>query len=248
MTVHKFDPPLQSATLIKRYKRFLADIRHPNGDIETIHCANTGAMTGCANEGDTVWYNRHDNPKRKYPCSWQLSQTKAGHFICVNTVQANTLTEIALKSDVISALTGYQNLAREVKYGGENSKIDFLLSQHKDQSVADAYVEVKSATLLAQTDRDAIARGCGYFPDAVTSRGQKHLRELMAMKSAGYRAVLIFAVLHTGIKQVSPASHVDLKYSELLKQAIAHGVEVLVYGATIDQHQMALTDSLPLIV
>lgn len=225
---------LKKATLIKRYKRFLADIVLEDGNETTLHVANTGAMTGCAEPDDTVWYSTSDNPKRKYPFSWELTETKqGGHFICVNTAQANNLVEQAILDGTITELQGYQTLKREVKYGEENSKIDIFLA---DGEKPDAYVEVKSVTLLQN--------GNGYFPDAVTTRGQKHLRELMAMAESGKRAVLIFAVLHTGINNFAAAAHIDAKYATLLAQAKENGVEILVYKASISPTQLTLTEQL----
>ena len=217
---------LKPATLIKRYKRFLADVILENGSEVTIHVANTGAMTGCAEPGDTIWYSTSDNPKRKYPYSWEITQTKQDHLICVNTMRANQLVEEALGQSTIAELQGYQCIQREVKYGNENSKVDFFLSQGKQ---SDAFVEVKSVTLLKEKQ--------GYFPDAVTTRGQKHLRELSALRNEGTRTVLLFAVLHSGITSVSGAQHIDEKYCQLLAQAKQDGVEILAYKA-----EFTLTD------
>ncbi|KJG16749.1 DNA/RNA nuclease SfsA [Photobacterium angustum] len=228
----KFTQPLQAAKLIKRYKRFLADIELDNSDVRTIHCANTGAMTGCAETGSTVWYSTSDNPKRKYPNSWELTQTLSNDWICVNTAQANRLVEEAIKNDVIDELTGYTSLRTEVKYGTENSRIDLLL---ESESRPPCYIEVKSVTLLGK-DRQ------GYFPDAVTTRGQKHLRELMEMVDQGNRAVLLFAVLHSGIDNVSVADHIDPIYAQLLTQAVKAGVEVLCYKAELNKEQIKLTN------
>jgi len=229
----KFNPPLNKAILIKRYKRFLADLTLPDNSVHTAHCANTGAMKGCAEPDDSVWYSTSDNPKRKYPFSWELTQTKQGDFICVNTQRANQLAEEALNNDIIKELSGFSSLQREVKYGLENSRIDILLT-YKDKP--DTYIEVKSVTLLEE--------GKGYFPDAVTTRGQKHLRELMDMASQGYRAVLLFTILHTGIDNVQPAAHIDKKYAQLLAEAVANGVEVLAYKANIDSVSMSLSSAI----
>jgi len=225
----KFNPPLKKATLIKRYKRFLADVTLEDGTDTTIHVSNTGAMSGCAEPGDTVWYSTSSNPKRKYPFSWELTQTKAGHFICVNTIRANALAEEAINAGIISELTGYDTLAREVKYGNENSRIDIMLS---DGDNPDAFVEVKSATLLQD--------GQGYFPDAVTVRGQKHLRELISVVESGHRAILLFAVLHTGIKSVQAAEHIDPKYAAMLTEAKDAGVEIISYLAEISSDAITL--------
>lgn len=239
---------LKKATLIKRYKRFLADIILEDGTETTLHVANTGAMTGCAEPGDTIWYSTSTNPKRKYPFSWELTQTKDNHFICVNTMRANQLVEEAIKAELISELVGYKNIKREVKYGNENSKVDIFLSQATSNSIEkDAYVEVKSVTLLGQTTKQH-ADGQGFFPDAVTIRGQKHLRELTTLRQQGSRTVLFFAILHSGINQVSAAKHIDEKYSELLKAAQTANVEVIAYKANFqlisNQLEIQLTKSI----
>lgn len=189
----EFSPPLQSARLIARYKRFLADVVTPQGDTLTLHCANTGAMTGCATPGDTVWYSTSASTTRKYPHSWEMTETKQGHFICVNTLRANQLVREALLAQCLPELRGYSGLRSEVKYGDERSRIDFLLQA---EARPECYIEVKSVTLLQE--------GRGWFPDAVTERGQKHLRELSKIAEGGNRAVLLFAVLHSGIEDVSP--------------------------------------------
>lgn len=160
-----FTPPLRSAVLIKRYKRFLADVVTPDGRELTLHCPNTGAMTGCATPGDTVWYSTSDNLKRKYAHTWELTETQQGATICVNTLRANTLAKEAILAGNISELSGYNTLKSEVKYGEENSRIDIMLQAEERQN---CYIEVKSVTLAEQES--------GYFPDAVTERGQKHLR------------------------------------------------------------------------
>jgi sugar fermentation stimulation protein A len=222
---------LHSAMLIKRYKRFLADVILSDKSITTMHVANTGAMTGCAKPEDIVWYSTSNNPKRKYPFSWELTQTKKNHFICVNTLRANQLTEEAILNGTISELQGFKKLQREVKYGEENSRIDILLS-YSDK--AKTYIEVKSVTLLDDNQ--------GYFPDAVTTRGQKHLRELMNIVKNGDRAVLLFTVLHTGINSVKVAKHIDSKYADLLQEAIDSGVEILIYKADISPEHISLTE------
>jgi sugar fermentation stimulation protein A len=210
----------------------LADITLADGSDCTIHVANTGAMSGCAVPNDTVWFSTSDNAKRKYPFSWELTQTQENHFICVNTLRANQLAEQAILNGTISELQGFKTLKREVKYGDENSKIDFHLT---DESGQETFIEVKSVTLLAEDQ--------GYFPDAVTLRGQKHLRELMAMAENGHRAVLLFAVLHSGIKDVKPAAHIDAKYAELLLEASQRGVEIVAYKATFqkENHNFTIT-------
>ncbi|ENL1642218.1 DNA/RNA nuclease SfsA [Raoultella ornithinolytica] len=225
----QFNPPLQSAILIKRYKRFLADVVTPDGRELTLHCPNTGAMTGCATPGDTVWYSTSDNPKRKYAHTWELTQTQRGAIICVNTLRANILAKEAILAGNIVELSGYNTLKSEVKYGEEKSRIDIMLQAEERQN---CYIEVKSVT-LAENDS-------GYFPDAVTERGQKHLRELMSVAAVGDRAVILFAVLHSAIDRFSPAHHIDARYAQLLIEAQTKGVEILVYKAELSTEMMTL--------
>jgi len=226
-----YTPSLQPATLIQRYKRFLADVALPDGSITTIHCANTGAMTGCAEPGATIWYSTSDNPKRKYAHSWELTQTQDGHWICINTARANQIVVEALKNNHIPELSGYASLRTEVKYGTENSRVDIVLD---DPFLPSCFIEVKSVTLLEEN-------GHGYFPDTVTTRGQKHLRELAEVAATGQRAVLFFAVLHSGIENVAAAHHIDPVYDELLEQAEKAGVEVLCYRADISPTALTLS-------
>ncbi|VYU25954.1 DNA/RNA nuclease SfsA [Metakosakonia massiliensis] len=230
----EFSPPLQPATLIQRYKRFLADVVTPAGETLTIHCPNTGAMTGCATPGDTVWYSTSENSKRKYPHTWELSQTQQGAFICVNTLRANTLTREAIAQNLLPELTGYNSLKSEVKYGAERSRIDFLLQADDRRN---CYIEVKSVTLAEKAN--------GFFPDAVTLRGQKHLRELMSVAANGDRAVILFAVLHSAVEHFSPARHIDEKYARLLNEAHHQGVEVLAYKAELSTRGLTLRLPLP---
>lgn len=231
----EFIPPLQSATLIKRYKRFLADVITPQGEMLTLHCANTGAMTGCATPGDTVWYSTSDNLKRKYPNSWELTQTQHHEMICVNTLRANQLVKERLLASPPPSLAGYSECRSEVKYGSEGSRIDFMLSA---EDRVNCYIEVKSVTLSEQ--------GKGFFPDAVSLRGQKHLRELINVVKQGERAVLLFAVLHSAITRVSPASHIDAMYGQLLNEAQRCGVEIIALKAELSASHMTLTSPLPI--
>lgn len=226
----EFLPPLKPATLIKRYKRFLADVVTPDGEVMTIHCANTGAMTGCATPGDTVWYSTSDNVKRKYPHSWELSQTAENHLICINTLRANQLVAEALANKCIPELSEYNTIRPEIKYGSENSRIDFFLTK---EGLSDCFIEVKSVTLLEDNQ--------GFFPDTVTLRGQKHLRELTLIAKEGKRAILMFVALHSGIHVASAAAHIDSKYAYLLEDAIKNGVEVLCYQVDINTRQMVLS-------
>lgn len=226
--------------LIRRYKRFLADVTLANGDVVTAHCPNTGSMKNCVEEGAEVWLSVSDNPKRKYQFTWEYIVTSRGHWICVNTGKANSLVEEAVNHGVIEELEGYPELRREVRYGEENSRIDLMLSGEH----VDCYVEVKSVTLLEAP----VSRGEGFFPDAVSDRGAKHLRELMGVVDRGDRAVLFFCVQHTGIRCVMPADHIDATYGDLLRQASGRGVEILAYKVRRRQDGFHLWRSIPVVL
>ncbi|WP_213880663.1 DNA/RNA nuclease SfsA [Pseudomonas sp. dw_358] len=223
-----FMPPLEEARLIKRYKRFLADIELPSGEQLTIHCPNTGSMFNCMSEGGRVWFSRSNDPKRKLPGTWEISETPQGRLACVNTGRANALVEEALRAGRIEALSGFHALKREVPYGEENSRIDFRL----DYAEGPAYVEVKSVTL--GFDGSPVAA----FPDAVTQRGAKHLRELAKLARHGIRAVQLYCVNLSGIEAVRPAEEIDSAYSQALRSAIEEGVEVLACGVYLDAQQV----------
>lgn len=229
-------PQLVKGTLLKRYKRFLADVELASGEVVTAHCPNTGAMTGCAEPGWQVWLSQSTNPKRKLAYTWELVKTNQDNFIGVNTHRANALVKEALAEAIIDPLAGYQLIKSEVRFGQENSRIDFLLS---DQNRSDCYVEVKSVTLADNTK--------GFFPDAKTLRGQKHLRELNLLAQQGKRAVLLFCVQHTGIDSVSIAQHIDPDYTQALNEARCNGVEVLCYTCHIEPEKIYIDHPLPFI-
>ena len=230
----QFDPELEEGRLVKRYKRFFGDIECADGSIVTAHCANTGSMLNCMAEGARVWFSRNDDPKRKLKATWELVETPHGRIACINTGRANRLIEEALTAGVITELAGFTQLRREVKYGEENSRADFCLL-FGEQPV---FVEVKSVT-LGFADSDTAA-----FPDAVTTRGAKHLRELTALANSGQRAVLIYCVNLTGIHAVRAAQEIDPDYAAALAEAKAAGVEVLAYGTTITPAGIAVTHAL----
>ena len=236
-----FDPPLQSGQLVARYKRFLTDVQLDNGEVITIHCANTGAMTGCADPGTRVWYSTSDNPKRKLPNSWEIAESPAGHFICVNTARANQIARELIEQEAIAPLAGYSRLRTEVKYGEENSRIDLLL---EDDEKGNCYIEVKSVTLLDERDQ----LGMGYFPDAVTARGAKHLRELATLAREGVRAVQLYCVNLTGIDAVRPAEEIDPGYAAALREAVAAGVQVLAYGVSLTSDAVVVDRRLDVIL
>ncbi|RUO19776.1 DNA/RNA nuclease SfsA [Aliidiomarina haloalkalitolerans] len=230
----QFNPPLQRGVLLRRYKRFLADIELSNGDHITIHCPNTGAMTGCAEPGSEVWFSTSDNPKRKYPHTWELTRTAENAWICVNTARANELVTEAIQRSQVAELAGYNKIQREVKYA-EGSRVDLLLSDHA--KLPNAYVEVKSVTLCDETQSTTHN---GFFPDAVSTRGHKHLQALTSMVAAGQRAVLVYAVLHSQIHSVTSAVHIDATYAELAEQAKHAGVEILPLFFSISELEISL--------
>ncbi|SCZ75837.1 MULTISPECIES: DNA/RNA nuclease SfsA [unclassified Pseudomonas] len=226
----RFDPPLEEGRLLRRYKRFLADIETTTGELLTIHCPNTGSMLNCMVEGGQVWFSRSNDPKRKLPGTWEISETPQGRLACVNTGRANGLVEEALRAGLISELNGFTGLKREVPYGQENSRIDFRL----DYPDGPAYVEVKSVTL--GFDGTPVAA----FPDAVTQRGAKHLRELASLAREGMRAVQLYCVNLSGIDAVRPAQEIDPGYAAALREARAAGVEVLAYGVCLTAEQVCI--------
>ncbi|WP_152208593.1 DNA/RNA nuclease SfsA [Marinobacter changyiensis] len=219
----QFANPLIPGQLIKRYKRFLADVRLQDGREVTAHCPNTGSMLGCQPESARVWLSASDNPKRKLPYTWELVETSPGVMACINTARPNHQAREAIEAGRIPELTGYTVIRPEVRYGQEKSRIDLHLSGHG--ALPDAWVEVKNVTLCEGA--------LGYFPDAVTTRGQKHLRELISRVAVGERAVLLFCVNHSGILSVRSADHIDPVYGRLLKEAVAAGVEVLAWKADL---------------
>lgn len=232
-------PALLSGTFIKRYKRFFTDICTVDGDVITVHCPNTGSMKNCQVEGSPCWYSLSNNPKRKLAGTLEVVTSAFGNLAGVNTGRPNHLVREAIENDLIPELRGYSNLRTEVRYGEEKSRIDLLLENEgsEDPEAGGAssrcYVEVKNVTLDCGDGR-------AQFPDSVTTRGSKHLRELMAMVAAGHRAVLFFCVQLSGVKEVSVAAHIDPVYAETLTMAIAAGVEVLVWQADITDSCISL--------
>ena len=226
----RFSPELEQGRLLIRYKRFLADIETASGEKLTIHCPNTGSMFNCMAPGGRIWFSRSNDPKRKLPGTWEISETPQGRFACVNTGRANHLVEEALRAGVISELNGFTALKREVAYGQENSRVDFRL----DYPSGPAFVEVKSVTLGFDDSRIAA------FPDAVTQRGARHLRELASLAREGVRAVLLYCVNLTGIDAVRPAEEIDPAYAAALSDAVAAGVQVLAYGVQLTPDEVRI--------
>ena len=226
----KIAPPLFPATFEKRYKRFFADVRTPSGELLTLHCPNTGSMKNCLVEGSPCWYSLSDNPKRTLPGTLEIVTSSQGNLAGVNTSRPNYLVREVIEADLVPELQGYSQIRTEVRYGEEKSRIDLLL---EDRSLGQCYVEVKNVTL-------DMGDGLATFPDAVTSRGTKHLRELMAMVAAGHRAVLFFCVQLTGVQRMEVAAEIDPGYAATLSEAVAAGVEVIAWRASIGADQIVL--------
>ncbi|MGI9324535.1 MAG: DNA/RNA nuclease SfsA [Pseudomonadales bacterium] len=243
----KFATALTPAILLRRYKRFLADVTLENGDALTVHCPNTGAMTGCDKPGSRAWLVHSNNAKRKYAYSLEQVLTEAGR-VGVNTARANALIKEALTENALPELRGYAVHKSEAAIPSNNSanppkhkgRFDFLLSQHEGK-LADCYVEVKSVTLAAQG-------GVGLFPDAVSARALKHVMALQMLLDQGLRAVLVFCVQHDGISRVSPADQVDPEYAAALRAAANSGVEVLAYRAQMSATMTVIDASLPVVL
>ncbi|SMF21021.1 sugar fermentation stimulation protein A [Alteromonadaceae bacterium Bs31] len=231
-----YSPELKPAVFLRRYKRFLADVILDDREI-TVHCPNTGSMQACLVEGSQCYLSDSNNPKRKYRYTLELVTSVSGHFACVNTLRANTLVAEGIDTGLVAPLAGYCEMLREQKYG-EGSRIDILLLSGCGKR---CFVEIKSVTL-------EIAPGEGFFPDAVSSRGQKHLQELMLMRRQGHRAVLFFCVQHEGIRSVAPADHIDPVYGQLLRQAVNAGVEVMAYKSRLSAEQLVLTEAVPVVL
>lgn len=234
----RFDPPLEEGRLLRRYKRFLADIETASGERLTLHCANTGSMLNCMSEGARVWFSRSNDPKRKLPGTWEIGETPHGRLAMINTARANSLVEEALRAGVIAELNGFSHLKREVPYGQERSRIDLRLDFPKGP----AFVEVKSVTLGFAGDRVAA------FPDSRTERGSKHLRELASLARAGTRAVQLYCVNLTEVDAVRPAEEIDPAYAAALREAVKAGVEVLAYGAAISAQGVQLVKRLEVLL
>lgn len=230
----EFPTELIEGRLLKRYKRFLSDIELSNGEVVTAHCPNTGSMKRCQQDNARVWLSKSNNPKRKLAYTWELVEIDQQHLACINTGYPNKLVGEVIANGTVAELMGYAEQKAEVKYG-EKSRIDWLLTKSDG---AKCYVEVKNVTLLEED-------GHGYFPDAVTDRGRKHLYELANMVEQGHRAVLFFCVSHTGIHDVAPAEHIDPKYTDAFYEVVAKGVEVLAYQVAITPQGMKVTKKLP---
>lgn len=214
------EQPTVQGVLQRRYKRFLADVELPSGEVLIAHCPNTGSMKGCSDPGSRVVLRDSQKPERKLKYTLQTIEVD-GTWVNVDTGLPNVLVPEAIAAGLVPDLAGYPSIRREVKYG-KNSRIDALLEKPNGER---CYVEVKNTTL---------ARGkLALFPDAVTERGRKHLIELMDMVSEGHRAVMFYVVSRKDVTSFSPADDIDPVYGKTLREAVEHGVEILAYSTLV---------------
>jgi len=231
-----FTQPLEKATLVRRYKRFLADVvLEADGSETTVHCPNPGAMLGLAGPGLTVWLSRSASLTRKLPLTLELVEVDGG-LVGINTMHPNRLVAEALARDGIAEVAGYDRVRPEVKYG-EKSRVDFLLE--RDGSPP-CWLEIKNVQLMRQP-------GLAEFPDCVAARSARHLRELSARVAAGDRAVALFVVQRTDCDRVTAAADLDPGFAAALGDALKAGVEVLAYGCTIATDRVSLSHRLPVV-
>ncbi len=227
-------PELTPGLLIRRLKRFLAEVQLLDGSPVTAHCPNTGAMTGLTQPGSRVWLSRADNPRRKLGWTWELVETPAGVRVGIHTGRANALVAEALEAGLIPALAGHTLQRREVTLPGQG-RLDLLLTGPDGRP---CWVEVKNVTA-------AQAAGTGYFPDAVSRRAARHLQALVQRVQAGERAAVIFCVQRPDVARVCPAAHIDPDFTSALLQAAVAGVELYALGAWVGLEEVRLVRSLP---
>jgi sugar fermentation stimulation protein A len=229
----KFPLPLEPGVLIRRYKRFLADVELPDGQIITAHCPNSGTMKTVSDPGSPVWISRSDNPKRKLAYTLELICCGPDRVpALVNTARTNHVVRHAIDHGLVPELRGYGQLKTEVKIG--ESRLDIVL-RDGPESAPECFIEVKNVTMSQDP-------GLAIFPDAVTTRGRKHLGELMRLVDQGHRAVQFFCVSRADAQSMAPAEHIDPDYARALREAAAAGVEVLAYRAHITTAEMVLSD------
>jgi len=224
-------PRLIRGLLIGRYQRFKADIKLSNGEIVIAFCPNTGTMFSCSEPGRTVYISRQDIPSRRLKYTWEIIEMP-GSLVGINTGVPNRLVGLSIEAGKIKELAGFDHIRSEVRYGA-NSRIDILLERGEQK----CFVEIKNCTLVMD--------GIAYFPDAVTSRGLKHLKELQKEVSKGNRAVMFYLVQRMDAGEFMPASHIDPAYSLQLKKAKDFGVEILAYDVNIDLEGISINKKLP---
>ncbi|MFC1533642.1 DNA/RNA nuclease SfsA [Thermodesulfobacteriota bacterium] len=224
-------PVLLQGTLIRRYQRFKVDVKLRNGHIVTALCPNTGSMLTCSEPGRIVYLSRHNSPVRKLKYTWEMIEMPTS-LVGVNTGVPNKLVKASALASEVKELVGFDRIRSEVRYG-RNSRIDLLLEKGEDK----CFIEIKNCTL--------VEKGIAYFPDAVTARGLKHLKELQREVRSGNRSVMFYLVQRMDAKEFRPAHYIDPAYSHELKKANRKGVEILVYDVTMDLKGISLNKLLP---
>lgn len=231
----RYPRPLVEGRLIRRYKRFLADVQLSDG-VVTAACPNTGSLMGCCEPGSRVWLSESDNAARKYRHTWELVEV-GGTMVGINTGLPNRLAAEAIASGVIAELAGYASVRREVAFGEEGSRVDLVLEGDGRQP---CYVEVKNVTAAAK-------RGVALFPDCVSDRGSKHLRELVRLKARGLRPVQLYCVQRGDVREVRPADAIDPVYGRTLREAMQAGVEVIAYRAEVTPGEIRLAEKIAVV-
>lgn len=225
-----FPDKLVHGSLIRRYKRFLADIKLDDGSVVVAHCTNSGSMKSCLEDDAEVYLTSVNDPKRKTKFTWEMIKIN-GDWVGINTGNPNKLAFDAISNGTIPELIGYNNVKREVKYG--NSRFDVYAENETEK----CFIEVKNVSM--KSGKNAL------FPDAVTTRGQKHLRTLMKVKSEGMRAVMLYIIQRSDVEIFAPAVEIDPEYAKLLKKAVEAGVEVIPMQAKVTPEKIELTKKLP---
>lgn len=225
-------PPLITGKLIKRYKRFMADVELDTGEIVVAHCPNSGSMKGCAIPGSKVWLSKSDNPKRKLKYTWELILTP-DTMIGINTQVPNKLVKQSIENNLIQELSGYDKVKAEIKTS-DHTRLDLLLEKNTGEK---CYVEIKNCTMVED--------GIAMFPDAVTTRGQKHLDELEHLVSLGHRGVIFYLIQRMDALSFKPASMVDPVYAEKLKKVVLNGVEIITRDTIVDTKVISIGKSIP---
>jgi sugar fermentation stimulation protein A len=235
----RFDSALIPATLVRRYKRFLADVVLDTGDVTTVHVANPGAMTGLDRPLSRIWLSDSGNPLRKYRCTWEMVETDLGsgpELVGVNTGQPHQLVAEAIASGLIPELRNYPSIRREVKYG-EKSRIDFLLDGPEREA---CYLEIKNVHLMRQPR-------LAEFPDCVTERGAKHMRELAQVRASGARAMLLFVIQIPSADRFAVARDIDPAYGAAFDRARAAGVETLAWRCNVSLGGIEMAAPIPIV-
>ena len=226
----KFKERLLQGILVKRYKRFFVDIKYQNKTI-TAHCPNSGSMMGLLNEGCKVWFSKSDNPKRKLKYTLQIVSVNK-KLVGVNTHLPNKISLESLKEKKIKSLIKFSNIKSEVKFS-DQTRFDFLISNRKEK----CFLEVKNVTLVRE-------KNIAEFPDAITSRGTKHLKELITAKKKGYESYILYLIQRDDCKTFKIAQDIDEEYKNAFETALKIGVKVLCYDCKLSSEEIKINNQI----